>query len=104
MVSMPKDMNNTFVSIEALPEPANETWYFTFGGNHITAKGHQYHSLGQCYIAIEGTWAEARNTIVELRGNKWSFQYSYDEFKDQPARFNLKQVYTCDIYLPEEER
>lgn len=89
---------------EPVPKPEEETWYFTFGGNHITAKGRDCQSLGQSFVAITGTWEETREAMFKLRGNKWSFQYSWDDFHMQPVMFNLTEIAEEMIYLPIEER
>lgn len=50
-----------------------QTWRFTFGGNHEKA--------GYCQPII-GTFASARAKMIEMYGAKWAFQYSEQEWED----------------------
>jgi len=62
----------------------HQDWYFTFK--------YQDKELRNKYMVIHGTYESARNTIIELREDSWSFQYSKDEFKGQVEQYGLTEV------------
>lgn len=65
-----------------------EKWYFTFGSGQTDEDGN---SLYNYYLRIKArSYLEARNKMNSLRGDKWSFQYSEQEFAGQPEKYNLK--------------
>lgn len=64
-----------------------EKWYFTFG----CGQAHE-----NCFIVFEGTYEQARETMVYSFGSKWSWQYSEKEWNEggisQQEKYNLKQI------------
>lgn len=50
----------------------DEWWVCTFGSGQIHA-GY--------YVKIKGTYIEARQKMFERYGNKWAFQYSWEEWE-----------------------
>lgn len=55
-------------------------WVFTFGVGHP----HEGH-----YVKYFGTYAEARNRMIDKYGLKWAFQYpktQWDEWLKDPER------------------
>ena len=55
-----------------MTNPDNQTWWiFTFGSNQQNA-GH--------YVRFFGTYAEARQQMVDKYGLAWAFQYSEYEW------------------------
>lgn len=67
----------------------NEKWAFTFGSNHVDSTGK---SLGSVYVVIEGNYGEARDKLLEARGDKWAFQYPASEMKYQETLFGISEV------------
>ena len=59
-----------------------QDWVFTWG----FGQGHD-----NCYIVIHGTFASARDRMVELYGNKWGFQYP-DKESAGVDRFHLEEI------------
>ena len=50
-----------------------QTWYFTFGcGQENAGK----------YVKIKGTYESARQKMFDRFGDKWAFQYSENEWKN----------------------
>lgn len=64
-------------------------WYFTFGSNHLDKNGN---SLGDKYVIIRGTWGEAREKMVNIRGAKWAFQYNETDFIPQIKKYGLHRI------------
>lgn len=63
-------------------------YIFSYGSNHLDANGR---SLGQCYTVVEAeTAAEARQQIVDARGDKWSMCYTSKKAAGVD-RWNLKE-------------
>lgn len=51
-----------------------EKYYFTFGVSH---------KYGGHYVVIEGTdYDDARSKMFKMFGNKWAFQYTEQQWKD----------------------
>jgi hypothetical protein len=72
-------------------------FYFTFGSNHIDVLGN---SLGNFYVIVQAeNYADARTKMIMVRGAKWSFVYSEDEFGDQAERFDLSERSLEDVAL-----
>jgi hypothetical protein len=65
-------------------------WHFTFGPNHAhPATGEK---LGQAYVVIPGTYAEARQKMIAEFGQKWSrHQYANAQLAGV-ERWQLRQV------------
>lgn len=78
----------------------NEKWAFTFGTDHVDSTGR---SLGSVYVVIEGNYGEARDKLVEARGDKWSFQYPASEMKYQEALFGISEVSLEDVTTAKKE-
>lgn len=76
---------------------SKENWYFTFGSNHYDADGR---SLGNAVCVVEGTFGEAREKMVEARGDVWAFQYKTAE-QAGVERFGLRFRALEDIALVE---
>lgn len=74
----------------------SQKWAFTFGTDHLDANGH---SLGNSYVVIAGSFNETRQKIHELRGSKWSFQYTLEEIEEQAFRYGLQEVSLNSIAL-----
>lgn len=55
------------------PKKKTEKWIFTFGSGQL----HEGH-----YVAIEGSFSEARTKMVDMFGDNWGFQYSEDEWEE----------------------
>lgn len=72
----------------------DETYYFTFGGNHRDKHGN---SLQYGYIKIKGTADEARNNMCNARGMSWAFMYSEEKFLPQIEEYGLHEVNINDI-------
>ena len=53
-------------------ETMNEYWVFTFGC------GQKYAGF---YVKITGTFSEAREKMFKRYGNKWAFQYSWEQWE-----------------------
>lgn len=66
-----------------------EKYVFTFGTNHYDIEGN---SLSDNYVIMEGTYSASRDKITEARGDKWAFQYSWEEFIPQIAEYGLSEV------------
>lgn len=49
-----------------------QTYYFTFGLGHKLA--------GHCQPIIASSYRSARETMIELHGKKWAFQYTESEY------------------------
>ena len=67
-----------------------KTWIFTFGAGHVNA-GH--------YVKIDGNYNTARDTMNNLFGDKWAFQYSEEDWslyttKAAQAFHDLKAIET----------
>jgi len=68
---------------------------FTFGSNHRDFYGN---NLSRAYVVVEAKSYEiARDIMFSKRGNAWSFQYEWDEFKPQIEQFNLHEVHLGDL-------
>lgn len=57
-------------------EEKKSTYYFTFGCNHV----HDGQLMADYWVEIHGTDEEARDKMFELYGEKWSMQYSEENF------------------------
>lgn len=58
-----------------------EKWIFTFGGNHALE--------GKCQPVYAENYSRARETMAEVYGSNWAFQYSekdWEEFKNDKTR------------------
>ena len=75
-----------------------EKWYFTFGSGHF----HGNMPLAHRYVVFEGSFNEAREKMLELRGPVWSFQYDWDNFEDQVTRYGLTEITVEDLTVKEE--
>lgn len=57
---------------------STDTWYFTFGANHLDESGD---SLGNCFVAVtapdgcEDSFSETRKLMFAARGDKFCTQY-----------------------------
>src|SRR5689334_19744413 len=72
-------------------EDQHQDWYFTFGHGQQVAV-----DANGMYVAIDGTFDEARDAMFAKFGTAWSWQYgSLDEM--QPDRFGMRQVPFDDI-------
>lgn len=64
-----------------------EKWYFTFGSGQVHAN---------CFIVFKGSFYEAREKMFNSFGNKWSMQYSEEEWNEggisQQEKYNLKEI------------
>lgn len=62
---------------------------FTFGSAHAFA---------QYYISVKATdEMVARAVIAEIFGERWSFVYDDEEFKDQPALYGLRCLAVIEL-------
>lgn len=66
-----------------------EKYVFTFGSNHCDIEGN---SLLDNYVVIEGDYSSSRYKMNDARKNNWAFQYSWEEFVPQIAKFSLSEV------------
>ena len=66
----------------------------TFGSNHF---GEISGSLGECYMKIEGDWAQVRSRIVDLANDAFAFQYESEE-EAGVDRFGLRLVPEQGVY------
>ena len=66
-----------------MTEEQRQYWYFSFNLDHPFFAGH--------YVTFYGTYAEAREEMLEYFGKKWAFQYSSAE-KLGVGRWNLKKL------------
>ena len=92
-----------FESDGSMEKPKGQAWYFTFGGNHVTADGA---SLGNNFVVIEGTLESSREKLFEARGAKWSMQYNVNTFvqADPNGMWAIREVGLEDVWLPDEMR
>ena len=60
-----------------------EEWFFTFGVGHV---------LHDRFIRLRGTYIDARCKMIDSFGTKWAFQYSAEEFKDQPEKWGYTEL------------
>ncbi len=59
-------------------------FFFTFGQNS---------SLSDNYVVIEApTSLDARKAMFEHYGYTWGFQYTWESFHYQPAKYDLTEV------------
>lgn len=66
-----------------------QTWWFTFGSNHVTLTNE---SLFGCYMCVKAeSYEDARKIIFEYTNGVFSFQYDSAETCGV-TRFNMKQV------------
>lgn len=72
-------------------------YVFTFGSNHYTQDGVR---LDQYFVVLEGTFGETRDAMFRVRGNKWAFQYTWEEFEPQIEKYNLKRIDIKEVFLP----
>lgn len=64
-----------------------ETFYVTYGMNHLDKDGNR---LGNCYTSIiADTEAEARKKIFAVRGPRWSLMYPNAGFQQQIDTYGL---------------
>ena len=77
---------------EHTPAHVPQTWYFTFGAGHKLGN----ESLGERFIALHGTSAEARNLMHELFGIRWSMQYRSAEDAGV-ERYSLREISRGDV-------
>lgn len=82
-----------------MPEES-KTYTFTFGFGHTDKDGV---SLGNRYAQATGTYSEARQAIVDRRGDKWAFQYDEADLAGV-QQFNLQPISLEEIQLPEDMR
>lgn len=78
----------TFPTIETPPTEQID-WLFTFGGNHTHPETGE--SLGNSYVRIHGTEAEARTVMVAAFGQRWAFQYDSAE-QAGVAKYGLTEI------------
>ena len=55
-----------------VPKEKERWYYFTFGSGQVHAG---------FYVRIWGTYGSARSKMVDKYGDKWSFQYSEEQWK-----------------------
>lgn len=77
-----------------------KTYTFTFGHGDVDKDGN---CIANRYTQVHGTYDVARQTVVNARGNKWSFQYD-DESLACITQFKLMPISLEDAYLPESMR
>jgi len=64
-------------------------FYFTYGTNHLDPKGR---SLGGSITPIRAACSDAaRHKMLSARGDKWAFQYTEDEGKEQIDKWDLTE-------------
>jgi hypothetical protein len=64
-------------------------WWFTFGSNHFTPQGYP---LDRVLVRVEAdSYGEARDKLVEVRNDKWAFQYD-DPEKAGKSQFGLIEL------------
>ena len=68
------------MEVPEVPQP----WYFTFGYGQRLYIGHRDQAdvqgegipLDECYVILDGTFAQARERMITLFGRMWCAQYN----------------------------
>lgn len=55
----------------------DQDWFFTFGSGHGNSPKHG--PLCNCCVKVHGTYASARQAIIQHYGHRWAFQYESAE-------------------------
>lgn len=71
-VNSPEEMCDMMCNNQ-LPEEKEQWWVFTFGCRQENAGYH---------VRIWGTFFSARDKMFDKYGDKWGFQYSWEEWKE----------------------
>lgn len=70
-------------------------FFITFGSAHLDKNGNK---LSKAFVVIEApTEDEARDIMLQNRGQAWAFMYTEPEFAGQIEKYGLHQVELEDI-------